>query len=53
MTGSSIAPRPVSPESWVAVLITIARQLSAAGHESAAAHIYEAAAEFAEPGPEQ
>jgi hypothetical protein len=48
--GQAIAPAPIDAESWVAVLITIARQLNVAGHENAAAHIYEAVAEFAAGG---
>lgn len=43
-----VSPAPSTPETWVAVLITLARQLTAAGYESASAHLYEAAAEFAE-----
>lgn len=44
---TEIHPAPRDPETWVAVLIILARQLTAAGHENAASHVYEAAAEFA------
>jgi len=49
----AITPQPVSPESWVAVLITFARQLTVADHHQAADHVYAAAAAFAGPEVER
>jgi len=45
---TTVNPAPMTDETWVAVLLTLARQLSAAGKENAAARVYDAVAEFVE-----